>query len=304
MSALDLNPVSATTPPLRIGFIGCGRLGKALALSLDRAGLQVICASSNKPADAQALATRIPGCQVVSSQQVADHCDLVFITTSDKAIASTAAALRWRKGQAVVHCSGVTEVQALAAAREQGADVGGFHPMQTFGDPEAAVKALPGSTITVEADEPLNGWLIDLTERLGCRVNRLPPGMRARYHAAAGFTSQFINVLFDQAATVWGTWGASKQDALQALMPMARGTLSSIESAGIAKGMPGPVSRGDVASVDKHLAALAELGPDMLHFYRTLCSRTVPLATECGAIDDATAARLMTALGGAKTTQS
>ena len=75
-------------------------------------------------------------------------------------------------------------------------------------------------------------------------------------------------------------------------MPMARGALSSIESTGIATGVSGPVARGDVASVEKHLAALAALGPEMLGFYRALCSSTVPLALKSGAIDAATAQHL------------
>ena len=289
--------VAAKAPQtLRIGFIGAGRLGKALAWSLAGAGLQVSRAASNKLLDAHALAESIPLCEAVTALQVVIDCDLVFVTTPDKAIASTVAALRWRAGQGVVHCSGVTEVDALAAARNQGAYVGGFHPMQTFGDPLAAVNSLPGSTITIEASEPLNGWLVAISDRLNCRVNRLPPGMRARYHAAAGFTSQFINALFAEAATVWASWGASEEEAMRALMPLARGTLASIESLGIAKGMPGPVSRGDVASVEKHLAALATLGPEMLVFYRTLCRSTVPLALQAGAIDAATAQHLNSVL--------
>ena len=291
----DLNgPVQPKT--LCIGFIGAGRLGKALAWSLARAGLHVTRVASNKLLDAEALAASLPLCKAASAQQVVNDCDLVFVATPDKAITSTVEALRWRAGQGVVHCSGVTEVDALAAARDQGAQVGGFHPMQTFGDPLAAVNSLPGSTITIEALEPLNSWLVAVSDCLSCRVNRLPPGMRARYHAAAGFTSQFINALFAEAVTVWGSWGASEEEALRALMPMARGTLSSIESAGIAKGMPGPVSRGDVASVEKHLAALATLGPEMLGFYRTLCASTVPLALKSGSIDATTAQRLTLAL--------
>lgn len=62
---------------------------------------------------------------------------------------------------------------------------------------------------------------------------------------------------------------------------------------GIAKGMPGPVSRADVASVEKHVAALATLGPEMLTFYRTLCTSTVSLAVVSGAIN-ATAAQQFT----------
>ena len=281
---------------LRIGFIGAGRLGKALAWSLHGAGLRVVAAASSTPANAGLLAARIAGCEAGTAQHVADRCDLVFLTTPDSTIAKVAEQVKWRPGMAVVHCSGVTEVAALASAGRDGAITGGFHPMQTFGDPVAAVASLPGSTITIEAQEPLNATLVTLAARLGCRVNRLPPGMRGRYHAAAGFTSQFINALFGEASKIWQSWGATEADALQALLPMAYGTLASIKSAGIAAGMPGPVSRGDVGSIEKHVAALTEQGEHTLAFYRMLCAGTVSLAVESGAIDAATAERIRGAL--------
>ncbi len=280
------------TMDLQIGFIGAGRLGKALAWSFAAAGLRVAAAASSNPASARVLAGRIEGCQALTAQAVVDACNLIFLTTPDSAISPACTSLGWRPGVSVVHCSGVTEVDALDAARDQGAFIGGFHPMQTFGDPAAAVASLPGSTITIEAEEPLNAVLVALAGQLNCRVNRLPPGMRARYHAAAGFTSQFINALFAEGARVWESWGATEADALQAMLPMARGTLASIQSAGIAGGMPGPVSRGDVGSVEKHVVALAALSEHTLNFYRTLCASTIALAVQRGSIDQTTAHRL------------
>lgn len=280
----------------RIGFIGAGRLGKALAWSLAGAGFDVCAVSSDATISERELADPIPGCEPMAAQAVADTCSLVFVTTPDEAIAGAVAAVRWRPGMGVVHCSGVTDVAALEAAAREGAATGGFHPMQTFGDPHTAMETLPGCTITVEAPDPLDAVLVEMAQRLGCRVNRLPPGMRGRYHAAAGFTSQFINALFAQAAEVWASWGATPEDALRALMPLARGTLAAVESAGIAGGMPGPVSRGDVASIEKHVKALSALGPEMTEFYRVMCGRTIPLALQRGAIDEATAGRFMQAL--------
>lgn len=288
MQKLEQDPFA-----LRVGFIGAGRLGTALAWSLTERGLRVTAVASMVPADAERLAAPIAGCSVASnSQEVVDTCDLVFVTTPDGAIDTTTAQARWRRDMAAVHCSGVTEVSALDSAARDGAAIGGFHPMQTFGDPAAAVRSLPGCTITIEAQEPLNSTLVVIAERLECRVNRLPPGMRGRYHAAAGYTSQFINALFAEASTIWQSWGASEEDAVRALLPLARGTLASIESAGIAAGMPGPVSRGDVGSIEKHVAALSPLGRDVMEFYRVVCERTIPLGTRRGAIDEETAARL------------
>lgn len=288
--------LAARLQALRIGFVGAGRLGTALAWSLAGAGLRVAAVANPTRAKAQALAARIAGCEVSSPQELAQTCDLVFITTPDSAIAQSAQAVRWRAGSAVVHCSGATEVDALACAEHDGAYIGGFHPMQTFGDPAAAVESLPGSTITIEAREPLDATLVALAARLGCRVNRLPPGMRGRYHAAAGYTSQFINALFAEAAAIWQSWGATEAAALEALLPLAHGTLASIRSAGIAAGMPGPVSRGDVASVEKHIAALSDLGDHTTGFYRTQCASTIALALAAGGIDEATANRIRGAL--------
>jgi predicted short-subunit dehydrogenase-like oxidoreductase (DUF2520 family) len=282
----------------RIGFIGAGRLGSALAWSLGERGLTVAAVASLIDADAKSLAARIPECAVMSMQEVVDATDLVFVTTPDEAIGSTAAQVRWRPGVAAVHCSGVTEVAELASAARAGAMIGGFHPMQTFGDPMAAVRSLPGCTITIEAEEPLLTTLNGLAERLQCRVNRLPPGMRGRYHAAAGYTSQFINALFWEATKIWQSWGATEEEAVRALLPLAKGTLSSIESAGIANGMPGPVSRGDVGSIEKHVAALSTMPPDVMEFYRMVCDRTIEIGVRRGAVDDEKAARLRRIISG------
>lgn len=286
------------TNALRVGFIGAGRLGKALAWHCARQGVRVVAAASRLPAQAEQLAAHIPGCAVGSAQDVADACDLVFLTTRDELIRPVADALRWRPDSGVVHCSGATAVSALAKASHDGAHIGGFHPLQTFGDPETASYSVAGCTVTIEASEPLNTILVALAARLGCRVNRLPPGARALYHAAAGYPSQFINALLREASSMWQSWGATEEDAVQALLPMMRGTLSSIERAGVAGGMPGPVSRGDLGSVAKHLAALHAFDPNAVALYRQLCDRTVSLALERGGIDKATALRFRRLLAG------
>src|SRR6478609_5305122 len=109
MNAFERDPQE-----LRIGIIGAGRLGTALAWSFAQHGLKVTAVASMIAADAERLAESIVGCAVLpDGQQVVDGCDLVFVTTPDGAIAATCAQFRWRPGMAAVHCSGVTEVSAL-----------------------------------------------------------------------------------------------------------------------------------------------------------------------------------------------
>ena len=146
----------------------------------------------------------------------------------------------------------MTEVAALYKAARDGAMIGGFHPMQIFGDSAAAVRSLAGCTITVGAQEPLNGSS-GLTGPAAADAASTAC-QRACANAITlrpGYTSQFINALFGEAAAIWRSWGATAEEAVRALLPLTRGTFTSIESAGIAGGTPGTVSRGDVDSVAK-----------------------------------------------------
>ncbi len=282
---------------LAIGFIGTGRLGKALALALMDRGLKVAGVGSLTLDESAPLAAAIPGCANLTPQHVVDLCDLVFVTTVDGAIESTANALQWRAGSGVVHCSGATEVSSLAKAERDGASIGGFHPMQTFGDPEAARRSLPGCTVTIEASSPLDEVLRAIAGRLECPVNQLPPGMRGRYHAAAGYASQFINVILREASVIWQSWGAQEGAAVKAMLPLVQGTLASIGSAGLAKGMPGPVSRGDIVSIDKHLDALSTLDAPLQQLYREMCGRSIALGLESGGVNAEQAKTLHAMLG-------
>lgn len=295
---LPLPPLS-TLP--RIGFIGAGRLATAVAWGLARRGACVVAVASRRRASSQALATNIPGCAVMdSASALAACCDLVFITVPDDSIAEVAASALWRAGSAVVHCSGATEIDTLAAAHARGASIGGFHPLQSFADPLAAIESLPGCSIAIEAEPSLSRTLHGLAALLGCRVISLPPGARPLYHAAGGYASQFVNVLMHEAARIWASFGIAEDEAVRALLPLLRGTVAAIERSGPVKALPGPISRGDIGTVAKHVAALASpafVARGSLDLYRELARRTIDMAVEKGSIDEAKARALDAVLG-------
>jgi predicted short-subunit dehydrogenase-like oxidoreductase (DUF2520 family) len=273
--------------PPRIGFIGAGRVAKALAWGLAGSGHGVIAAASRSLGSAQQLAHRIAGCRATADpQEVVDGADLVFITVPDDAIAAVAAELDWRQGAAVVHCSGATEVSALAPATRAGARTGGFHPLQLFADPEVALAGLPGCTIAIEAEGALLLQLERLAAALRCRSMRLPPGCRARYHIAAHCAGGFVIALLKQAADLWQSFGIGREDTILALLPLLRGTAASVERSGLAQGLAGTYSRGDLGTVEKHLAELAHAGPDALRLYCELALLSIPLGLERGGYDE------------------
>ncbi|MDI4633666.1 DUF2520 domain-containing protein [Pelomonas sp. V22] len=280
--------------PGRIAIIGCGRLGATLARAFDAAGLDVVAVANRRAEVAEALAAELKACVALQPERAAAAADLVFLCVPDDAIASQCGQLSWRAGQAVVHCSGATELTALASAQTAGASIGGFHPLQIFSDPSLALQRLPGGSVGIEADgEALRLGLQDLALRLGMRPLALQPGQRAAYHGAASYAASFLLSMLDEAGQIWAqALGFTPEQSLQALLPLARATLEAAERRGLAGAQAGPISRGDAGVVAAHLQALDGLGGAHGSFYREFSHRQLALAREAGRLDEAALQRL------------
>ena len=282
---------------LKLGFIGAGTIGSALALKLSRRGYPVIAVSSRHHTSARKLAQAISGClPVTTGQEVADTAELVFITTPDDVIAYVAAQVKWHEGQMVVHCSGADSTGILEPARKAGAYVGVFHPIQTFADAEQAMESMPGSTFTLEAEAPLLGILQEIASTLGGRWIKIKAGDRAVYHAAAVIVCNYLVTLVKMATDLWQTFGVPRKEATEALLPLIRGTVHNLETIGLPQCLTGPIARGDSGTIKKHLEALERVSPDTLSSYRELGLKTIPIALSKGRISERQAEELKAAL--------
>ena len=282
---------------MRIGFIGVGVVGTALARGLSRAGYAVVAVASRRFESAQRLAAAIPGCMAYpETQAVANAADLVFITTRDDAIAEVARSVRWVSGQMVVHTSGATTISALASAKEAGALVGSFHPLQTFADADQALASLPGTTFVLEGEGQALECLKKIAEDLGGRYLTIRSEDKTLYHAAAVMASNYTVTLMHMAVDMWRAFGVEPSVALQALLPLLRGTVRNLEVVGLPRCLTGPVARGDVTTVQAHLETLAKRAPELLPAYRELALQAIPVGIAKGTLDPAAAELLRQAL--------
>jgi predicted short-subunit dehydrogenase-like oxidoreductase (DUF2520 family) len=282
---------------IKIGFIGAGTTGTALAVRLAQHGYPVTAVSSRSLTSAEKLAARISGCKVYSgAQEVADVAQLVFITTPDDTISKVAAEVRWHDGQNVVHCSGAHSVDILEPAKLLGANTGCFHPLQTFASVDQAIDNIPGSTFAIEAKEPLASVLKEMATALEGDWAILKAGDKVLYHTAAVFACNYLVTLVKLATDLWQTFEVPPAQATKALMPLLRGTLSNIENVGIPNCLTGPIARGDLGTISRHLESLSKQAPSLLGIYKELGRQTVPIALAKGKIDSQRAEELNTLL--------
>jgi len=272
----------AIESPATIGWIGAGRLARALAMRAQDAGVRNVAVASRTPANAAWLAQAI-GAKACDAQDVADAADWVFITVPDDSIASVASGVRWRPGQLVLHCSGAGERSLLDAARQAGADTASFHPLFLFAGLPDDAERLGGASIAIDADDPHDAALANFALRLGCTPLKVQAGQRALYHAGANYAASFLLCALQEAATLWQAAGIDRDAAVAAMWPLVDGTLAAARARGLAGALAGPVSRGDGSVIDKHLHALEALGADHAALYTALTRRALALAAERGA---------------------
>lgn len=269
--------------PRSVGFIGAGVVGTALAIAIERLGYSVVAAASRTKASAKALAARVDGCEAVeSSQDVADRASLVFLTTPDDAIETVAESVRWSQGQGVVHCCGVKPAEALGAAKRQGAMVGTFHPFQTFASVDQALEDLRGITYGIEAEGELLQSLESLAIALGGKPVQIPADARAAYHASAIIACGYMVALAEAGAGLWEAAGLSRQDGLDALVPLMRATVDNIGKQGTIQAFTGPLVRGDIGTVRLHIETLQRYAPHLISLYCRLGLEALPLAAKKG----------------------
>ncbi len=272
---------------LKTGFIGAGTTGNALAVRLSQKGWPVVGVYSRTLSSAQKLSRRVSNCQVYhTAQELADVGEVVFITTPDDVIAQVCSEIRWHEGQSVLHCSGAHSVDILEPAKKFGAAVGSFHPLQTFADVDQAIANLPGSTFALEAEEPLLSTLKELAQLLNGDWVKLGAGDKVLYHAAAVFACNYLVTLVKLALDLWKAFGVSSREATRALLPLLRGTLNNIDNIGLPNCLTGPVARGDLGTIERHLKALDAKNSSLLTAYKELGLQTIPIALAKGKVNE------------------
>jgi predicted short-subunit dehydrogenase-like oxidoreductase (DUF2520 family) len=282
---------------LNIGFIGAGTTGTALASRLDQQGFIIRAVASRSLASAQRLAGRMENCKVYNNpQEVADNSQLIFITTPDDIIRSVAESIKWHDKHYVVHCSGAHTLDVLDKARADGAVTGGFHPLQTFADMEQAFNNLPGSTFALEATDPLLTILKEMAISLKGDWVLLKSEDKALYHAAAVFACNYLVTLVKLSTDLWSDFGIPKEQAIRAMLPLLKGTLQNVQNIGLPNCLTGPIARGDLGTIEKHLKTLEKKNPDVLSCYKLLGLQTIPVSLSKGKIDEKRAKELETLL--------
>jgi predicted short-subunit dehydrogenase-like oxidoreductase (DUF2520 family) len=255
----------------RIAIVGAGRLGTALAVQLHGASYKITqLISRDRPrSEVRSLARRLRA-QVSSFDNLKLDADLIWVCVPDREISAAARKLAnaavWT-GKVAFHSSGVLPGDELNALRQRGAVVASVHPLMTF--VRSAIPSLKGVPFALEGDVKALRVARKIVRGLGAEPFEIPAKHKPAYHAWGAFTSPLLIALLVTAEQVAKAAGVSAADARKKMLPILRQTIENYSRLGPAGAFSGPLVRGDVAVVRKHLQVLRKF-PEARDVYVTL----------------------------------
>ena len=278
---------------MKVGIIGGGRVGSRLAASLREAGVLVGITAASEQHSAQ-LAQQF-GVPATDNAKLWQAADVLLLTVPDRLIGTVAEELAQSvtpAAKVVLHVSSVG-LEPLAPLAQLGAHVGSLHPLQSFAGGNTK---LAGVYMALDGDSEAQDTGKKLVELFGGKAFSVPAEERAAYHAAACICSNYAVAVEAMAAQLMARWTGSNEAAWEALLPLFKGTAANLQATqNPAAVLTGPIARGDVSTVAKHLAALPA---DVIPAYCSLGLATTSLALANGTIDENAADELRNLLGG------
>ncbi len=271
--------------------VGCGRLGQALVNGLSENGYTLEGIAGRRIDSVKEAANRLE-CDRFSLMpwEITTTADIVFITTPDDAIEETCARLAahsgFEKNAVVLHCSGALPSSILTPAKNCGASIGSFHPLQSFAGKADGVHLFENIVVTLEGEGPALRVGKEMAWKLGANPIVIDSAAKTLYHASAVVASNYLVVLIDASDELIRAAGISPEDALKILLPLLEGTLSNVKKSGIPEALTGPIARGDSLIVENHLAAIRAESCDLLALYRVLGLRALKIASARRQIDE------------------
>lgn len=257
-----------------VGILGAGRAGLSIGVALARAGYVVhLHGRRAKP---------VPPPLTLSTGRLPawlSQVDVIILAVPDDAVRAVAAdaagAGLVHRGQVVLHLSGALGREVLSPLEPSGAALGSLHPLQTLSDPETAPERLRGAVATVVGDPRAVELAAALARAVGMEPVPIAAGQKPLYHAAAVVASNFMVTLAGVAQRLFLGAGLTEDAARKALAALMAGAVENVRTAGPRVALTGPVARGDVETIRRHLAVLR--GEDA-ELYRTVSRAALELA--------------------------
>lgn len=266
---------------MRIGIIGAGKVGVTLGKYLTDAGIVVCGFYSRTKTNAAQAADFVKTNLYEELDDLVRASDTLFITVPDGEIGNVwdCIAEYDLKDKIICHFSGSLSSNVFSGIEHTGAAGVSIHPMYAFSDKFTSYQQFHTACLVIEGDpEAVQPMQILFASKLGHLVQQIQTEDKIKYHAAAALASNYMIALLETSMRLLAECGFSGEDSLTLLRPLIQNNVESMLEKGTTEALTGPVERGDIGTVQKHLDVLQ--GGEAESIYRDLGNVLTELAKQ------------------------
>jgi predicted short-subunit dehydrogenase-like oxidoreductase (DUF2520 family) len=244
----------------KIAIIGAGRIAYSLTSALLKGGYIVDTIISRNKNSAKELAEKFKVEKYSDDiNKISKSLNVFFLTVPDSEINKTAVQLSKLKidfsKTFFIHFSGVEDISTLATLKSKSGKTGSLHLMQTF--PSKKIVNIKNINSAIETDsEAVYKFLMQLCKDLHLIFFRINSRDKAYYHLAGVYASNFLAGNLFNAQKLLSLNNIDKENYFKILSSTIHSTLQNIKTDGPAKALSGPIDRGDIKTIKKHVSSL------------------------------------------------
>ena len=286
---------------IKIGFIGPGKVGVSLGRYFTHKGI-TLSGFYGRNIETTIEAVNITKSKFYDSiQEIIKDSDILFITTPDDTISIIDRELSKfdLNNKSICHTSGSLKSNVLYNAKHSGALIYSIHPIFAFSNKNTDLKELEKIYFSIEGDVLENSSLndnmnedfkaftvnslfrsselkenkinfnegnfpvINLIKTLENKFFVRNKETSSIYHLANVFISNLTLSLLEIGTSYLRKIGLNEEDALNAVKPLIQGNIDSIVQKGFINSLTGPVLRGDITTIEKHISVLEKEDEDL-----------------------------------------
>lgn len=266
---------------MNISFIGAGKVGTCLGIYFKNNHIKVLGYYSRSFKSAQE-ASFLTGSTAFESITQALEADIIIISTNDDAISQVVSAIlqlaNTYKNKLFVHTSGALAASSLKALKNDTSYCISLHPIQAFTDIDRAVTQLKETVFSIEGDLESIPLIENLLDQCGNRYFVLSEDQKPLYHASACVLSNYLVTLLDYGFSILEHMGLPEELAMAAFFPLIEASLYNVKVLGPADALTGPIARGDLKTIQKHLEAFDLTNLNKSALYKLMGLSTIELA--------------------------
>jgi predicted short-subunit dehydrogenase-like oxidoreductase (DUF2520 family) len=275
----------------KVSIVGAGKVGSTLALLFKENGFEIVSIISRTNESAKKLG-KLVHCKNISAsvKDISPQTEFLLLAVPDGVLKNVAdeiaqsAKLNFKKIN-VAHVSGVHSVDVLSPLKNKGANVAGFHPIQTF--PKQFSSQQIKNNIShnicfgIECEKKMQPTMKQVAKKLNGTSIVIPAkaGIKPFYHLACVVSSSFSVTLLKVIEEIASHFPFANEWK-STFSPLLLSSITNALSTSPSSALTGPIPRGDIKTIEMHLNALQKFSPQLITLYKELGTKAVAIAKE------------------------